>query len=119
MGWESDMAVFLGVSLRTIMLVAFVTLTQVAGSALLVKTDGFRAAGWTALCFGIYAASFFAMATMLKEGMPLGLLLPLLAAMVPLLTIAVAILFYGEAASWSRIGLLCLSCLLVGLASRS
>jgi multidrug transporter EmrE-like cation transporter len=109
----------MGVSLRTILLVLFVTVTQVAGSTLLVKTDGFRAPGWTALCLGIYVVSFFAMATMFREGMPLGILLPLLAAVVPLLAIATGIIFLGETASWMRIGLLCASCLLIGIAAKS
>jgi quaternary ammonium compound-resistance protein SugE len=109
----------MGIAVRTILLVLFVTITQVVGSALLVKTDGFRAPGWTALCLGIYVASFFAMATMFREGMPLGLLLPLLAAVVPLLAIAVGVIFLGETASLSRIGLLLAACVMVGLASRS
>jgi quaternary ammonium compound-resistance protein SugE len=109
----------MGVSLRTILMIMFVTGTQVAGSALLVKTDGFRASGWTALCLGIYVASFYVMANMFREGMPLGLLLPLLAAMVPLLAIIVGYFMLGETASMTRIGLLVGSCVLVGLAARS
>jgi quaternary ammonium compound-resistance protein SugE len=113
------MSNIMGVPLRTILLILFVTVTQVAGSALLVKTDGFRAPGWTALCLGIYVTSFFAMATMFREGMPLGILLPLLAAVVPLLAIGVGLMFFGETASWARLGLLGLSCILVGVAARS
>ncbi len=107
-----------GLTLRTVLLVVFVTLTQVAGSALLVKTDGFRALGWTGLCLGIYVASFYAMAVMFREGMPLGLLLPLLAAVVPLMAIAVGVMLFGETASWTRLGLLFASCILVGVAAK-
>lgn len=113
------MTALAGISARTVFLVLFVTATQVAGSALLVKTDGFRAPGWTALCLGIYVASFFAMATMFREGMSLGFLLPLLAAVVPLLAIAVGVIMFGETASWTRIGLLIVSCILVGISARS
>jgi multidrug transporter EmrE-like cation transporter len=109
----------MGVSIRTILMVLFVTITQVIGSSLLVKTDGFRALGWTALCLGIYVVSFFAMATMFREGMPLGLLLPLLAAIVPLLAIGVGVFFFGETASSLRIGLLVLACVLIGVAAKS
>jgi multidrug transporter EmrE-like cation transporter len=93
------MSNIMGVPMRTILLILFVTVTQVAGSALLVKTDGFRAPGWTALCLGIYVTSFFAM--------------------VPLLAIGVGLMFFGETASWTRLGLLGLSCILVGVAARS
>ncbi len=113
------MTAIMGISLRTILLVAFVVVTQVAGSTLLVKTDGFRALGWTAACLGIYVVSFFAMATMFREGMPLGLLLPLLAALVPLLAIGTGVIFLGESASWTRLGLLIASCVLIGIAARS
>ncbi len=113
------MTAIMGISLRTILLVLFVTVTQVIGSTLLVKSDGFRALGWTAACLGVYVVSFFAMATMFREGMPLGILLPLLAAVVPLLAIGVGVLFLGESASWTRLGLLGLSCVLVGIAARS
>lgn len=108
-----------GLSARTVVLFAFVVVTQVAGSSLLVKTDGFRAAGWTALCLGIYLASFFAMATMLREGAPLGMVMPLLAAVVPLMVIGIGVAFYGEPASWTRLALLGLSCVLIGVASRA
>ena len=40
--------------------------------------------------------------------------MPILAALVPLATIAVAVLAFGEQASWPRLGLLSLACLLIG-----
>ena len=73
-----------GLPWRAIAMVAFVTVTQVAGASLLVKTVGFRDPFYTAICLGIYAVSLFALAETIRQGMALSLIMPILAALVPL-----------------------------------
>jgi multidrug transporter EmrE-like cation transporter len=102
---------------RTILMFLFVVATQIIGSSLLARTDGFRVSWMTALCLAVYVVSFWVLAMMIKEGAPLSTLMPLLAATVPLAIVAVGVFFYGEAASWPRIGMLVTACLMVGAAS--
>ena len=96
------------------MMVALVVVTQIAGASMLVKTTGFRDPLWTAACLGTYAISLGLLAETIRRGMALSLVMPILAALVPLATIAVAVLAFGEQASWPRLGLLSLACLLIG-----
>lgn len=51
------------------------------------------------------------------SGVPLSLIIPLMAALVPLGGISVAIMVYGEPASWQKIGALVAACALVGVAN--
>jgi hypothetical protein len=57
------------------------------------------------------------MARLLNSGINLGILLPFMAAVVPLCAIAVGILFYGESASFIKLFLLVSACLVIGFAS--
>jgi quaternary ammonium compound-resistance protein SugE len=104
-------------SLRVILILGFVIVTQVAGASLLAKTDGFRDPTWTAACLAIYVVSLFALAETIRQGMALSLVMPILAAVVPIATIAVAVLVFKEHASWMRLGILTAACLMVGVAS--
>ncbi|MFM5929790.1 MAG: hypothetical protein ACKOPQ_02670 [Novosphingobium sp.] len=104
-------------SLRVVLLVGFVVVTQVLGSSLLVKTGGFREPMWTAACLLTYLVSLFVLAETIRQGMALSLVMPILAALVPLATIAVAVLVFREQASWLRIGILSTACVLIGVAS--
>lgn len=105
------------IPLRPILMVAAVTITQIAGVTLLVKTVGFRDPMWTAACLGVYVVSLFLLAETLRQGMALSLLMPILAALVPLASIAIAVLFFREQASWMKIGLLSSACVLIGAAA--
>ncbi len=105
------------ISMRAVIMVALVVVTQVAGASMLVKTTGFRDPAWTAACLAIYLVSFYLLAETIRQGMALSLVMPILAALVPLATIAVAVTLLGEQASWSRLGLLSLSCVLIGAAA--
>jgi quaternary ammonium compound-resistance protein SugE len=105
------------ISLRLVAMVGFVVVTQVLGSSLLVKTEGFRLPLWTLACLATYAVSLFALAETIRQGMALSLVMPILAALVPLATIAVAVTLFGEQASWLRLGLLSSACVLIGVAS--
>lgn len=104
-------------ALRPVVLVTLVTITQVIGSTLLVKTSGFREPMWTVACLAVYALSFYMLAEVIRQGLALSLVLPILAALVPLATIAVAVIVLGEPASWLRIGLLATACLIIGYAA--
>lgn len=106
-----------GLSLRAVLMVALVAVTQVAGASMLVKTAGFRDPLWTLACLATYAGSLFLLAETIRQGMALSLIMPILAALVPLATIAVAVLLLGEQATWLRLGLLSFACLLIGAAA--
>jgi quaternary ammonium compound-resistance protein SugE len=105
------------IPLKAVLMVALVVVTQVAGSTLLVKTEGFRQPGWSLACVSVYAVSVWVLAETIRQGMALSLIMPILAALVPLATIAVAVTFLGEQASWMRLGLLSTACLLIGAAA--
>lgn len=107
-----------GFAWRTALMLAFVTATQVLAASLLVRTAGFRDPLWTAACLLSYLVSFWVVARMVNEGMALSVIVPLLAAAVPLATVLVAVTLLGEKASWSRLGLLTVACAMVGVASR-
>ena len=103
--------------LRTILMVALVTLTQIAGVTMLVKTTGFRDPLWTAACLATYVVSLFLLAETLRQGMALSLVMPILAAAVPLASIIIAVIVFREQASWMQLGLLSLACVLIGVSA--
>lgn len=103
--------------LRAILMVALVTVTQVVGATMLVKTTGFRDPAWTVACLATYAISLFLLAETIRQGMALSLIMPILAALVPMATIVIAVTVFREQASWLRIGLLSGACLMIGVAS--
>ena len=103
--------------IRAIVMVTLVTLTQIAGVTMLVKTVGFRDPVWTIACLATYAVSLFLLAETLRQGMALSLLMPILAALVPLASILIAVILFREQASWMKLGLLSLACVLIGAAA--
>lgn len=105
------------ISMKVVAMIAFVVVTQVAGASMLGKTNGFRDVTWTATCLATYAISLYALAETIRQGMALSLIMPILAALVPLATIAVAVMFLGEQASWMRLGMLSGACVLIGVAA--
>lgn len=110
------MAVLAGLTARVVVLFAIGAAGQVGGSMLLGRTEAFRNPGWSAACLAIYMVSFWALATMIREGGPLSLIMPALAAIVPILVVLLSVFVMGEPASWARLGLLGLACLLIGYA---
>lgn len=102
-----------GISLKLVLMIGFVIVTQILGSSLLVKTSGFRDPMWTALCLAVYAVSLYTLAESIRQGMALSLVMPILAAAVPLATIVVAVTVFREQASWLRLGLLSGACVLI------
>jgi quaternary ammonium compound-resistance protein SugE len=105
------------ISMRAVIMVTLVVITQVVGASLLAKTVGFRDPGWTVACLGIYIVSMYLLAETIRQGMALSLIMPILAALVPLATIAVAVLVLKEQASWLRLGMLSGACVLIGVAA--
>lgn len=106
-----------GMSLQTVLLFVAVIATQIIGGIFLPRTDAFRSLGWTAACLGTYTLSFYLMAVIISRGVPLSLLLPLMAAIVPLALVGVGVFMYNEPASWSKIGWLVAACGAIGVAS--
>lgn len=104
------------ITARVIILFLIGAAGQVGGSLLLGRTDAFRNPGWSLICLSVYMVSFWSLATLIREGGPLSLILPALAAIVPIVTIVVAVFIMGEAASWQRLGLLLLACGIIGYA---
>ncbi|MES2303608.1 MAG: hypothetical protein V4521_16305 [Pseudomonadota bacterium] len=110
------MSIAAGLTARIIVLFIIGALGQVGGSLLLGRTEAFRNPGWSVACLACYMMSFWALATMIREGGPLSMILPALSATVPIIVIGIAVFVLGEQASWARLGLLTLSCLIIGYA---
>lgn len=110
------MSVTATITARVVTLFLIGAAGQVGGSLLLGRTDAFRHLGWSVVCLSVYMISFWALATLIREGGPLSLILPALAATVPIVTIIFAVFVMGEAASWQRLGLLLFACLVIGSA---
>ena len=110
------MTVFAGLTARIIVLFIVGAAGQVAGSLMLGRTAGFTNMAWSAACLAVYCISFWGLATLIREGGPLSLIMPILAATVPLIVIFVSVFVMGEAASWPRLGLLTLACAIIGVA---
>jgi multidrug transporter EmrE-like cation transporter len=92
---------------------------QVIGVALLPSTRGFTQVGMTALCVLAFVGAVCMLARLTYGGASFGVLIPLSAIVVPLVSVAVGVIFYGEPASVYRIGLLLGACAMVGVASHS
>lgn len=91
---------------------------QMLGLALMPATQGLTSP-WPTV--GMFACNVFGLsilARLVQSGAPIGVLVPMLAASVPLMTIAVSGLVYHDPMPPVRIGLLIAACLLVGIAAR-
>ena len=90
---------------------------QVIGLSLMSLTKGLTVIVPSIGCGIAFLAGLGLMARLLNSGINLGILLPFMAAIVPLCAIAVGILFYGESASLTKLSLLVSACLVIGFAS--
>jgi multidrug transporter EmrE-like cation transporter len=90
---------------------------QVLAVALLPRTHGFTQPIATVACSALFVAGIWMVALMYQSGAKLGILSPLLAAVIPLGVVAVGIILYHESASPLRVGLLILACGLIGAAA--
>jgi multidrug transporter EmrE-like cation transporter len=90
---------------------------QVLALLLLPLSRGFTAWAPTLGCLALFAVGLGLLARLAHSGIELGTLIPLSSASVPLATMVVAILFYGESASPLKVVLLLVACALIGVAS--
>ena len=100
-----------------IMMLAASVVFQVIGLSLMPLTKGVTQLAPSIACGLAFMAGLGLMARLLNSGVNLGILLPFMAAVVPLCAIAVGILFYGESASVIKLSLLVSACLVIGFAS--
>jgi multidrug transporter EmrE-like cation transporter len=108
----------LGISAKAMVTFTLVLVSQIIGVALLPKTQGYTHIGWSLPQLSMFAISFAAMARLIRNGVDLGILIPLLSTVMPLASVAIGILAYGESASPKRVAMLAVACLLVGLAAK-
>jgi len=90
---------------------------QLLAMVLLPRTRGFTAGLPTVGCALLFVCGIWMVARMYAGGAKLGIMSPLLAAVIPLGVIAIGILFYNESASPLRVGLLLGACALIGVAA--
>src|SRR5580698_1290232 len=90
---------------------------QLLAMVLLPRTRGFTVPLPTAGCAILFVCGIWMIARMYVSGAKLGIMSPLLAAVIPLGVIAIGILAYNESASPLRIALLLGACGLIGAAS--
>lgn len=106
----------MSISLTSIFIFLLALITQISGAALIPKTDGFNNIGWTAACIASYIASTWLLAILVRQGVALNIVVPFMAAAVPLSTIAIAYLAYGQGVSLPKLGLLIGACAAIGIA---
>jgi len=90
---------------------------QLAAMSILPRTRGFTAPLATLACAALFICGIGVVARMYASGAKLGIMSPLLAAVIPLGVIAIGILAYNESASPLRIALLLGACGLIGAAA--
>jgi multidrug transporter EmrE-like cation transporter len=108
--------------MRSLGLVAIVYLVvsvicQVVGLSLLPATQGFMKPYSTIAVSVCYFVGLGLMARLIHDGVNISVLLPFLAALIPLAMIAVGMIVYGETASPIKLVLLIVASGLVGFAS--
>jgi multidrug transporter EmrE-like cation transporter len=91
---------------------------QLGGVILLPRTEGFTNLGATAALLALFAISYWLLARIVHSGANIGIMIPIMSTIIPLATVAIGVLVYGESASVVRITLLVTACILVGVASR-
>lgn len=102
-----------------ICLMLFVSIVgQVIGVALLPKTQGLTQPVYTVLLACCYTLAIALLARISYAGVELGVLIPILAATVPLASIAIGVLFYGDSAAPLKVGLLVAACIAIGVAAK-
>jgi multidrug transporter EmrE-like cation transporter len=90
---------------------------QILAVGLLPRTRGFTALLPTVLCSALFVCGIWMIARMYQSGAKLGIMSPLLAAVIPLGVIVMSVFAYHESASPLRVTLLVLACGLIGAAA--
>ena len=107
----------LGIPLRVYALFIASVAFQLLAMLLLPRTRGFTVA-WPALgCAALFVCGIWMVALMYQSGAKLGIMSPLLAAVIPLGVIAIGVAFYNESASPLRVAMLVGACALIGAAA--
>ena len=98
----------------------FVTsvVAQLVGVMLMPHTHGFTKLWPTLGCGLAFAVGLWMVARMIESGAALGILMPLLAAVIPIGAIAIGVVMFGETASWTKVAMLLFACGLVGAAAK-
>ena len=91
---------------------------QVFALSLLPITQGFTKVAPTVGCMAAFIGGIGLLARIIVSGVPLSILIPVTAAVVPLGVVVVGVAIYGEPASLMRIVTLISACGLIGVASR-
>jgi multidrug transporter EmrE-like cation transporter len=90
---------------------------QLVAISLLPQTRGFTNLLPTIACGAAFLVGIGMVAKMVHSGLPVGILMPLLAAIVPLGGIVIGVLLFGEPTTVARMSLLVFACVLVGAAA--
>ncbi len=91
---------------------------QIAALSLLPLTHGFSRPLPTVGLIILFVVGIGLMARITAAGVPLSILIPVSSAIVPLVLVAIGVMFYGEGTSLLRVALLLVACVLIGVASR-
>jgi multidrug transporter EmrE-like cation transporter len=91
---------------------------QIAALSLLPLTQGFSRPLPTVGLIILFVVGIGLMARITAAGVPLSILIPVSSAIVPLVLVAIGVIFYGEGTSLLRVALLLVACVLIGVASR-
>lgn len=90
---------------------------NVAALGFMPATAGFTRLGPTMACIGLFVLNIWMLARLIQGGAPLSILAPVMAAVIPLTTIAIGVLVYGENSAPFRIVLLLGACVLAASAA--
>ncbi|MBS0379909.1 MAG: hypothetical protein JSS29_15625 [Proteobacteria bacterium] len=105
------------ISARVVTLFVASVFFQLAAMWVLPRTRGFTVLLPTALCAALFVCGIWMVARLYATGAKIGILSPLLAAVIPLGVIAIGILVYHESASPLRVAMLVGACALIGAAA--
>lgn len=93
------------------------TALQAVSWSLLPMTSGFTKFGPSAIFVLLFTFGVWLMGRVSASGIPLSILIPVTATIVPLITVIVGITIYHEPASLMRLMLLIFACGVIGFAS--
>jgi len=91
---------------------------QVAGIFMLPFSKGFTNPIPSVLSVVAFGISLYLLARLQHAGYSVSIFIPFLACLVPLMSVVVMVFIMNEPASWPKVGLLMLSCAIVGTAAR-
>jgi multidrug transporter EmrE-like cation transporter len=106
-----------GLSLATVVMFSASVILQVIGISIMPMTKGLTEPLYTTAFAACYIVAIGLLARITHAGVNISLLIPLVTAVIPLCSVAVGILVYGDSASPMRVALLVGACLMVGTAS--